>query len=82
MQQHKTPAGRRNLCGHNIARLRMKSTPKCSQRALADQLQLIGIDITKNAVQRIESGERCVTDMELKAFADVFQVSVDELLAE
>ena len=31
-----------------------------SQRELADWLQLIGLDIDKNAIQRIESGQRFV----------------------
>lgn len=34
-----------------------------SQRALADRMQLAGIDIDKNAIQRIECGKRFVTDI-------------------
>lgn len=41
------------------------------QRMLADQLQLIGIDLDKNAVQKIESGKRFVTDIEIVAFVKV-----------
>ena len=51
-----------------------------SQRALADKLQLEGIDLDKNAIQRIESGQRFVTDIELKAFANVLNLPVQELL--
>lgn len=51
-----------------------------SQRILAEKLQLKGIDVDKNAVQRIESGERFVTDIELAALADVFNISTDDLL--
>jgi len=51
-----------------------------SQRMLADALQLKGIDVDKNAIQRIESGQRFVTDIELKALAQVFGVSYDQLL--
>ncbi len=43
-------------------------------------MQLIGIDIDKNAVQRIECGKRFVTDIELKAFAEIFGVRIDELI--
>jgi transcriptional regulator with XRE-family HTH domain len=53
---------------------------KTSQRAFAYLLQLQGLDLEKNAIQRIESGERFVTDIELKAIAIVLNVSVDELL--
>jgi len=38
---------------------------------LADMLQMAGLDIDKNAVQRIESGKRFVTDIELKIIAKV-----------
>ena len=43
-------------------------------------LQLSGLDVDKNAVQRIESGQRFVTDIELKAIARVLNVAVEELL--
>ena len=39
------------------------------------------IDVDKNAIQRIESGERFVTDIELKVLAQIFELSVDELLS-
>ena len=50
------------------------------QRALADKMQLIGIDVDKNAIQRIECGKRFVTDIELKALAEIFAVSLDQLI--
>ena len=43
-------------------------------------MQLVGIDIDKNAIQRIECGKRFVTDIEILAFAKIFSVSFDELL--
>lgn len=43
-------------------------------------MQLIGIDVDKNAIQRIECGKRFVTDIELKAFAEIFEVTLDELI--
>ncbi|MBP5437034.1 MAG: helix-turn-helix transcriptional regulator [Treponema sp.] len=54
--------------------------PTLSQRALADKLQLNGIDVDKNAIQRIECGKRFVTDIELVVIARVLGVSVMELL--
>ncbi|MBQ4070957.1 MAG: helix-turn-helix transcriptional regulator [Clostridia bacterium] len=72
--------GKNNLCGDNIRRLRLAYPTKLSQRALADKMQLIGIDVDKNAIQRIECGKRFVTDIELKAFAEIFGVRLDELI--
>ncbi|WWR15224.1 helix-turn-helix transcriptional regulator [Lachnospiraceae bacterium JLR.KK008] len=75
---NKSAAGRNNICGETIARLRMQLG--ISQRALADKLQIAGLDMNKNAIQRIESGKRFVTDIELKAIASVLEITVDELL--
>lgn len=75
---NKTPEGLNNLCGKTVARLR--TAMKISQRELADRMQLVGIDIDKNAVQRIECGKRFVTDIEIVAFAKVFDVPLTELL--
>ena len=69
-----------NLCGQKIYELRKNAVPKMSQRILADKLQLKGIDLDKNAIQRIECGKRFVTDIELKAFAQIFEISCDLLL--
>lgn len=75
---NKTVDGRNNLCGKKVASLR--SDMGISQRELADRLQITGLDIDKNAVQRIESGKRFVTDIELKALSNVLHFSVDDLL--
>ena len=75
---NKSADGRNNACGKQIARLRKDM--KKSQRQLADSLQLLGLDIDKNAVQRIEAGKRFVTDIELTYFAKVLKVSYEVLL--
>ena len=80
MYKHRNCDGTLNLCGRRIAALRKQMSPRVSQRALADRLQLEGLDLDKNAVQRIESGQRFVTDIELAAFAQVFQVSLEKLI--
>ena len=72
--------GRNNLCGDKVRELRLAYPTKLSQRALADKMQLIGIDVDKNAIQRIECGKRFVTDIELKAFAQIFGVTPDKLI--
>lgn len=80
MYKNRAPDGQNNLSGHAIAYYRKRQIPKVSQRQLAEKLQLYGIDLDKNAIQRIESGERFVTDIELNAFSKVLQISLDELL--
>lgn len=51
-----------------------------SQREFADKLQLSGLDIDKNAIQRIEAGKRFVTDIELVHISKVLQLSYEALL--
>ncbi len=79
MFKNKNADGRLNLCGNTVAQLRKEK--KWSQREVADRLQLQDIDVSKNAIQQIESGERFVTDIELKALATLLNVSADRLLA-
>ena len=75
---NKTKSGRNNLCGEKISLLRLELG--ISQRELADRLQIAGLDIDKNAIQRIEAGKRFVTDIELKVFSKVLDIFVDDLL--
>lgn len=75
---NKTADGLNNVCGKSIAQLRIGLG--LSQRALADRMQLFGIDIDKNAIQRIECGKRFVTDIEIVAFSKVFDVPFEDLL--
>lgn len=82
MYKNRTSEGRNNISGRAIARLRKTDPRKLSQRALADKMQLLGIDLDKNAIQRIESGQRFVTDIELRAFAEFFDVPAQELLKD
>lgn len=80
MYKNKSSEGKNNICGEKLARLRKEMVPRMSQRAFADKLQLSGIDLDKNAIQRIECGKRFVTDIELKAFAQILGITADELL--
>ena len=76
---NKSPGGLNNVCGKNVATVR--KTRKLSQRELADGLQIMGLDIDKNAIQRIECGKRFVTDIELIALSKFLGISFDELLS-
>lgn len=79
MFKNKTVNGRNNICGTQVYCLRKAFVPKMSQRMLAEKLQLMGIDVDKNAIQRIESGQRFITDIELIALADALKVTVAKL---
>ena len=80
MFHNKAKDGTNNLCGKNIFKFRKEM--HLSQRQLADRLQLIGLDVNKNAIQRIEAGKRFVTDIELFALSQILQQSLDHLLSQ
>lgn len=80
MFKNKADSGKNNICGEKVYIFRRQQIPKMSQRILAEKLQLRGIDVDKNAIQRIESGERFVTDIEIKVLAEIFNTTVDNLL--
>ena len=80
MFKSKCENGKNNICGDNIKKLRKAAVPKMSQRILAEKLQLYGMDVDKNAIQRIECGLRFVTDIELLAISKVFDVTIDILV--
>ena len=77
---NKSKDGKNNICGKTVAAYRKKMG--LSQRELADRLQLIELDVDKNAVQRIESGQRFVTDIEIIALCKVLKITYEELLNE
>lgn len=78
MFTNKAANGRNNLCGPCVAAHRKELG--WSQRELADHLQRAGLDVDKNAVQRIESGQRFVTDIELVYLCRVLHTAPEELL--
>lgn len=75
---NKSASGDNNICGKQVAQLRKQMNK--SQRELADSLQLLGLDVDKNAVQRIEAGKRFVTDIELLYLSRALKVTVNVLL--
>ncbi len=75
---NKSKKGLNNICGKKVAEHRLKLG--VSQRELADMMQLNGLDIDKNAIQRIECGKRFVTDIEIVELAKVLNISYNELL--
>jgi transcriptional regulator with XRE-family HTH domain len=75
---NKTSDGLHNLCGEKVKKYRCEL--QLSQRELADSLQRIGLDVDKNAVQRIEARKRFVTDIELLYLSKALGITLDELI--
>ena len=73
MPKPRTESGEKNLISKRLAKLRQDR--HMSQRDLANKLQLAGYDMDKNVITRIETNKRYVSDLEIKAIAEIFQVS-------
>ena len=66
--------GSKNISGNRIRQARV--TQRMSQSALAAKLQLEGVIIEREAISKIESGDRFVADYELLIFSKVLGVSL------
>ena len=53
---------------------------RLSQADLAARMQVNGVTIEREAISKIETGDRFVTDYELMVFAKVLGVSMDWLV--
>ena len=58
----------------------LRKANNINKKTLADKLQLAGYDFNDLEILRIEQGKRFVTDYEVVALAEVFNVSCEYLL--
>ena len=69
--------GSKNISGERIYQAR--TSRHMTQQELAAKMQVEGVVIEREAISKIETGARLVTDYELVAFARVFRVSLNWL---
>ena len=72
--------GKKNISGDRIHQAR--TAMRLSQGDLAARMQVQGVTIEREAISKIETGDRFVADYELMAFAKVLNVSVEWLLVQ
>lgn len=80
MEKLRTPDGKLNVAGSRIAELRIGM--EISQNGLARLLQLENWNVHKNAISKIEQGERAVSDLEMILIARVLHTTVNDLLPD
>ena len=78
MPKPTSETGLKNLIGQRLITLRNQN--HLSQRDLAHKLQLAGYNMDRNVITRIETNKRYVTDIELKALCQIFDVSYSYLI--
>lgn len=69
--------GQKNISGDRIHQSR--TAQRISQADLAARMQVKGVLIEREAISKIETGDRFVTDYELVNFAEVLGVTMDWL---
>ena len=72
--------GEKNISGDRIHQAR--TAMRLSQADLAARMQVNGVTIEREAISKIETGDRFVTDYELMVFAKVLNVSVEWLIGQ
>ena len=72
--------GKLNVIGEKIKQYRELNN--LSQAQLSNRLQLLGIYIPKNSIQKIENGKRTIHEYELAGLSKILKVSTDKLLEE
>ena len=70
-------SGKKNISRDKIHQAR--TALRLSQSELAARMQVKGILIEREAISKIETGDRLVTDYELVGFSQVLGIPLDEL---
>ena len=69
---------KKNIIGKRVRDLRRAR--KWTQKDLAAQLEIAGLQTSEITILRIEKDERLVRDVEVVKLAEIFGISTDELL--
>lgn len=77
MKPRKAELGDANLIGANVTKLRKLN--KMSQKDLAINMQLLGVDMNFTSLSKLEGQTRVASDKEVLAIARVFGIKTDDL---
>lgn len=80
MSLHKKYENNLNVISDNLRKIRDEKNISLS--TLSNKLMLMGVDISKQSLYRIEQNKRSVRDYELSSIAIALDVETDELLRE
>ena len=68
-----------NICGDKVRLARAMQKPPMTQEDVAREINLMGMDMTKLIISRIEKNQRHVCDAELKMLAKALGVTMEWL---
>ena len=72
--------GSKNIIGERVKEARQNSNPTLTQQDLSARLGVIGFNIDRVSISKIEAGDRFVADYEVVAIAKALNVSLEWLL--
>lgn len=72
--------GSKNIIGERVKEARLKSNPPITQQDLSARLGVMGFNIDRVSISKIESGDRFVPDYEVIALSEALNVSLSWLL--
>ena len=78
MRTRKQSRGNKNIVGVKVEAIRKSKDMK--QKELLAQLQVKGVDMNTSGLSKLEGQFRSVSDIELKALAEILETPVEYLL--
>jgi hypothetical protein len=69
-----------NIIGERVRQARLKRKPPLTQDQLSGKLAAVGVTLDRAGLSKIETGQRCVIDVEVRALAKVLGITTDWLL--
>ena len=66
-----------NICGKNIKKIRKEQ--KITQNELCARMQVMGYQISRSDISKLENGKKFITDFELLGFSKALKISILDL---
>lgn len=77
MQKNKKFNGNFNITGKNIKKIRKEN--KITQEELCARMQVMGYQISRSDISKLENGKKFIADFEIFGFAKALKVSILDL---
>ena len=69
-----------NIIGNRIKEIRLNQ--KITQEDLCARLQILGFQISRSDISKLENGKKLITDFEIIGFAKALKVSILDLFKD
>lgn len=80
MQKNKKFDGNFNITGKNIKKIRKEK--KITQEDLCARMQVMGYQISRSDISKLENGKKFIADFEVSGFATALNISILDLFQD